>query len=222
MDTTKGNMYEFAVTWNPLGGECQHKCAYCSTNNLRKRFKHLDEKYSGKPMLYYPKLPKSDKLIFVCAQNDLFVPNVPSIYIESILQACSERMALIQTKNPKRVLDFLDYLSGNAIVCTTIETNRIYPQMGNTPSPQMRAYAMRDLSDEKVTTQVTIEPIMDFDLEELVLLVKMCNPVQVNIGADSKRNNLPEPRKEKVIRLISELEKFTVVHQKKNLKRLLK
>lgn len=37
---------------------------------------------------------------------------------------------------------------------------------------------------------------------------------------DSGRNNLPEPSKEKVLQLVAELEKFTVIHNKKNLGRL--
>ena len=55
-------------------------------------------------------------------------------------------------------------------------------------------------------------------------MIKTCNPIQVNIGADSshKRNKLPEPPKEKILELIEELEKFTSVVQKKNLRRLLK
>ena len=65
---------------------------------------------------------------------------------------------------------------------------------------------------------------MDFDLPEFIQLIWRCNPVQVNIGADSspKRNKLPEPPKEKILELIAELEKFTTVVQKKNLTRLLK
>jgi hypothetical protein len=38
--------------------------------------------------------------------------------------------------------------------------------------------------------------------------------------ADSGNNHLPEPPKEKVIELISELQKFTTIYQKKNLRRL--
>ena len=55
-------------------------------------------------------------------------------------------------------------------------------------------------------------------------MTKSCKPVQANIGADSspKRNNLPEPPKEKILELIAELETFTKVVKKKNLKRLLK
>ena len=53
-------------------------------------------------------------------------------------------------------------------------------------------------------------------------MIKYCNPKQVNIGADSGNNNLPEPSKEKVLALIDELQKFTTIHNKSNLKRLLK
>jgi hypothetical protein len=63
---------------------------------------------------------------------------------------------------------------------------------------------------------------MDFDLSRIVAMIKRCNPQQVNIGADTGHNNLPEPPKEKILELISALEEFTTVKQKTNLKRLLK
>jgi hypothetical protein len=47
-------------------------------------------------------------------------------------------------------------------------------------------------------------------------------PKQVNIGADSGNNHLPEPSKREILQLIDELQKFTVVAKKKNLARLLK
>jgi hypothetical protein len=105
-------------------------------------------------------------------------------------------------------------------LCTTIETNRIYPEMGKTPEPVMRAIQMNQFYNWP--TFVTIEPIMDFDLDEMVKLIKLCHPNQVNIGADSGNNNLPEPSKEKLLALIDELKKFTVIDQKRNLTRLLK
>ena len=70
--------------------------------------------------------------------------------------------------------------------------------------------------------QVTIEPIMDFDLDEMVSMIKFCGPLKVNIGADSKNNHLPEPSKEKLLALINELQKFTIIDRKSNLERLLK
>jgi hypothetical protein len=45
---------------------------------------------------------------------------------------------------------------------------------------------------------------------------------QVNIGADSSGKKLPEPSKEKLLQLIEEIQKYTVIHSKRNLSRLLK
>ena len=67
---------------------------------------------------------------------------------------------------------------------------------------------------------VTIEPIMDFDVGELTDQIRQCRPEWVNIGADSKGHNLPEPPAEKIRALIEELGKFTEVKLKANLKRL--
>jgi hypothetical protein len=63
---------------------------------------------------------------------------------------------------------------------------------------------------------------MDFDLYEMVYLIKHCRPAQVNIGADTGHNHLPEPPKEKVLELIAVLGEFTTVKQKTNLSRILK
>ena len=65
-----------------------------------------------------------------------------------------------------------------------------------------------------------IEPIMDFDLELLANWIEGVEPEFVNIGADSKGNNLPEPSWDKIQSLIKELEKFTKVNLKDNLERL--
>lgn len=74
---------------------------------------------------------------------------------------------------------------------------------------------------KKLNLLVTIEPLCDFDLNEFVEIIKKAQPVQVNIGADSKGCNLPEPSKEKILALIAELNKFTIIHKKSNLERLL-
>ena len=85
--------------------------------------------------------------------------------------------------------------------------------------PEMRADAMPCI--EGMKRYVTIEPIMDFDLNGLVTLVKFCRVKQVNIGADSKGHKLPEPDPGKIRELIEALDEFTVVDIKKNLIRLL-
>lgn len=221
---SNGNMYTWAKPWNPLGGKCSHDCLYCSTISLR-RYPVIDEKYSGEVRLYSDlfSLPKKSKTIFVVAQNDLFANNVPTQYIMRVIYECrknEQHIYFFQTKNPDRYLSFLPDFPKGSILCTTIETNRVYPQMGIVaPRTSERAEAMYKITGYE--KQVTIEPIFDFDLPELITLIKMCHPSKVNIGADSKSHHLPEPSKEKLLALIDELKKFTVIDQKRNLSRIL-
>lgn len=216
LNISKGNMYEFIThTWNVIKGQCYHDCSYC----YMKRWGKLN------PARFDEKELKTDlgvgNFIFVGSSCDMFAENIPNYWIAKILDYCDkfDNNYLFQTKNPKRLLNwYLDY----SVICTTIESDIFYPKfMVNSPTPHNRAKYMEILSDYVFKTYVTIEPIMDFNLQPLVDLIKKCNPEQVNIGADTGRNNLPEPSKEKILNLIDELSKFTVVHQKSNLKRLL-
>lgn len=51
----------------------------------------------------------------------------------------------------------------------------------------------------------------------MVELVRMCSPVQVNIGRNSRQDiTLPEPTRNEVRALITELRKFTRVVVKSN------
>jgi hypothetical protein len=62
---------------------------------------------------------------------------------------------------------------------------------------------------------------MDFDKNEFIDMIIRINPLQVNIGADSGRNDLPEPSMSKIEYLITALEENHIkVHKKKNLNRL--
>lgn len=150
----------------------------------------------------------------------MFAAEVSSEWIQRTIDHCMQfnNQYLFQTKNPGRVTEFK--LPKNTVICTTIESNRFYPEiMNNCPSPKERAEIMSSMNLDKY---VTIEPILDFDLDGLVELIRSCNPVQVNIGADSGNHKLPEPSREKVIKLIEVLNGFTTVKLKKNLKRIVK
>jgi hypothetical protein len=68
----------------------------------------------------------------------------------------------------------------------------------------------------------TIEPVMDFNLEFMLFMFKKIEPEQINIGADSGNNHLPEPPPEKIAALVEALRPFTRVHLKPNLERLYK
>ena len=97
--------------------------------------------------------------------------------------------------------------------------------MKDCPTPYKRMDCMNELWHEfgygRVKNYVTIEPIMDFDLDKMAHYIETCLPTQVNIGADSGNNNLPEPSKEKVQALIKRLEAFTTVKLKSNLNRII-
>jgi len=224
LNISKGNMYEFIThTWNTVKGACEHNCSYC----YMKRWGKL------KPARFDEKELKTDlgvkNFIFVGSSNDLFAENIPYEWIKKTLDYCSKfeiNQYFFQTKNPdriaqdKRIRNML-YRLKSPIITTTIETNRVIVDvMGNSPTPKNRADAMSYLA-QYFKTFVTIEPLMDFDVYDFVKMLQKCKPIQVNIGADSGNNKLPEPNKEKVDLLINELNLFTEIHNKKNLKRLL-
>ena len=181
---SRGNMYEWAKPWNPLGGKCMHECSYCSTNNW-KRFPVMMDKYSGEPRLYSDlfKLPKKPATIFVAAQNDLFANNISYQFIQRVLKECrknTQHRYFFQTKNPDRFIDFLPDFPKGSILCTTIETNRWYPEiMGHAPHPELRAFSMNRI--DSYEKHITIEPIMDFDLDEMVSMIKYSGPLKANI-----------------------------------------
>ena len=217
LTVSKGNMYSWVThTWNTIKGECPHGCTYCYMHRWGKQ----------KPVRFDESELKTDlgsgNFIFVGSSCDMFADDIPDIWLYKTLQHCLkfDNTYLFQSKNVINMVGSAVFMPRKRLICTTIETNRFYPDiMGNTPKPGKRADAL-SFSDN-IKKYVTIEPILDFDLAPLVDLIWMCKPEQVNIGADSGNNHLPEPPKEKILALIDELKKFTVIDQKRNLKRLL-
>ena len=214
----KGNMYEFVShTWSPVKGKCSHDCSYCYMKRWGKQPPlHIDEKDLMTNL-------GEDNFIFVCHTCDLFAEDVPADWILRILKklrAYSKNKYLLQSKNPKRFLDFCHcYLRINVLFGTTIETNRDIVE-SKAPSVAQRAHALNTLSGIGYSTMVTIEPIFDFDLDELLDLIVYADPEWVNIGADSKGHDLPEPSVEKIRSLIVHLGKYTNVKLKRNLRRI--
>lgn len=221
LNKSTGNMYDFIThTWNTIKGECPHGCSYCYMKRWGKQPPlHFDEKELKTDLGQW-------NFIFVGSSCDMFADDVPFYYVHKTLEHCKkypENEYFLQTKDPARLGAFYPLLNEYFSVCTALETNRTYPEiMNNSPSIIDRVLNFARIPTER--KYITIEPIMDFDLPEFVELIKICNPEQVKIGADSshKRNNLPEPPKDKILELIEALETFTKVVKKKNLQRLVK
>jgi DNA repair photolyase len=220
LNLSKGNMYEFVThTWNTIKGECPHGCSYCYMHRFGKQ----------NSVRFDTKELKTDlgegTFIFVGSSCDMWAGKIPAEWIEKTLELCRkhENKYLFQTKNPARFSEYSHKIPPDSRLCTTIETNRYIPDiMHDSPRPLDRAEWMGKLQEwnYRFNTYVTIEPIMDFDLGPMVELIKRCEPVQVNIGADSGSNHLPEPSRDKVLVLIEALSKFTTVAKKRNLERL--
>lgn len=223
LKSTKGNMYKFVkYTWNPIKGKCLHDCSYCYMKQMNPN--------ANPPRLAEYELTtdlESGSSIFIGSSTDMFADNIPSEWITRVLDYCYQKnndaekqnAFLLQSKNPKRLLEFINHpVMKRVVFCTTIETNRYYPGiMNNAPKIEERVEAMEEIARQGYSTMVTAEPLMQFDLDEMVSFIKRCNPKLVNIGRNSCRNIvLPEPTKEEVQQLVFELKEFTKVNIKEN------
>lgn len=229
MQNSHGNMYDFVThTANPIKGLCPHECSYCYMKDIFKRYGHdttlrLDP---NELKINYG----SGKFIFLGTSTDMFAQPVESAWIKQVLDHCAKYDCkyLLQTKNPARFLEFLNHPlmqdKNKVVLATTIETNRDVSTISLAPSIDERVKVMAQLSKQGYGVMLTMEPIMDFDHDAVINIMKRIMPFHVNIGANtSKSVRLPEPDKAKLQALIAELKTFVpVVKLKTNLDRLLK
>lgn len=221
LNKAKGNMYEWVThTWG-VGRGCTHQCEYCYVKQPRFRREQPAEFTLDQD---FPNLG-SGRTIFVGHMTDLFADGVPGDDIKSVLMHCAKyrNTYVVQTKNPERFIGFAETIAAiglDVIVGTTLETNRqdLLDRYSNAPLVRSRILGLAAWIGR---TFLTIEPIMAFDHEELVTLVRMAQPDWVNIGADSKGHGLPEPTRDQVLALATSLADHGIeVRNKFNLERL--
>jgi protein gp37 len=161
--------------------------------------------------------------IFVEHCNDLFASAVPDAMIHQVLHHCGEypkNTYLFHTKNPVRYGDYLTAMPPAFVLGATAETNRPTPTISLAPAPLDRLAAMGALTAKKL---VTVEPVLEFDVDPFVAALVAARPDHVIVGADSKLGTLREPSKADLIALIAGLRAAGIdVWQKPNLDRLLK
>lgn len=210
-------MYKNTKTWNVFKG-CEYNCIYCKNSFQRqaKRQKHncLDC-YNYKPH-FHPerlnKIPKAD-LVFACGNGDIsFAHRIELAKIFTVIQFHPKQTFLLQTKNPMCLVAWR--IPSNCIIGTTIETNRDTKNISKAPTVELRYKVMTDFIQGRKA--VTIEPILDFDLDILKKWIYNINPEIVWVGYANHTNGLKldEPSLEKTKKLIKELEKFTDVRLK--------
>jgi len=212
LNKQKGNMYPWVThTWNVIKGKCFHDCEYCYMKRFPQKKIRFDEKEMKTDL-------GSGNTIFVGSSCDMFAEGLPGYWIIRILNhtiSYPDNTYLFQSKNPQRFFDHI--MPRNVILATTIETNRDY-KVSKAPSVIIRGHAMQKVRTKKM---ISIEPILDFDVDIFLGMLSIIQPDFVSIGADSKGHGLPEPDKEKLEEFITKLKKFTEVKTKNNLERLL-
>ena len=216
INKSKGNMYPWVThTWNAIKGKCPHDCLYCFMKRYPQPELHFDEKELKTDL-------GQGNFIFVGSSCDMWAEEVSMEWQDKVIRHCCNynNTYLFQTKNPaSHRFSFVPALPDKTILGITLESNRAYPDIGKAPLPLARVVAFASLNYPKM---VSIEPVLDFDVDLLVAEIKIIKPEFVSIGADSQRHHLPEPSGDKIRALIDGLRGISTVKQKDNLKRLLK
>lgn len=204
---------------NPFWG-CLFNCTYCypSFRRQAKRQKkrcprcadyvphaHLERLRRGPPKT------GEGEFVFLCDMGD--VSFAPPEVMMAIIGYCYNWFGttfLLQSKNPRCFHRYR--FPKNVILGTTIETNRdeLAKTISKAPPPSRRYKNMIKLNHPRKL--VTIEPILDFNLETSVSWIKKIDPEVVYVGYDShwKNNRLPEPPLEKTLKLIDLLRLYNV------------
>ena len=195
-------------TWNVFVG-CKHGCIYCNARTLaHTRLKHNLRYKDGfeKPHLAPELLDqgfKPGEFIFVAYMGDIaFATRYEFWQILQRIQRFPSTDFLLITKNPGYFLKWTEPLPSNVILGTTLETNRSN-KLSKAPPPLRRwmdIITARHIHHSRLF--LSIEPVMDFDLREMMRWIGVLKPSIIEIGADNYHHNLPEPPWEKVEELL--------------------
>jgi DNA repair photolyase len=190
----------------------------------------IGTKYSGEPRLIESELKTnlgSDNFIFVQNMSDLFANSIPTSIIRKIVGYCMlyNNKYLFHTKNPEGYRCYTNLLDKDMVVLgVTIETNRdeMYNDaISHAPKFSERYLDFLDIDLRGYTKMLSIEPIMDCDVDVMLEWARDIKPAFVSIGADSKNRGVREPDGVKIKELINKLKSFTEVKIKDNLLRLI-
>lgn len=233
----KGQMYTWVTHMHAhLKGACSHRCCYCYApkGDQRRQATYSGPVYLDEAELSVNYKGEKKRVIFIDHMNDLWAEAVPAHAISLVLRHCAtclDNVYVFQTKNPERYLEFMQELvvlnrwtNGGVMLGATVETNReLPPEISLAPPPINRLVTLTNLTlGTTFAPFITIEPVLDFDVDDFLKWLIRIRPQFVNIGADSKDCHLPEPPPFKVQALIKGLwEAGIEIREKHNLDRLL-
>jgi hypothetical protein len=202
-------------SWNPFVG-CKFDCEYCKDSYKKLlrwngRLLHCPKCITYEPHTHPERLDRlpSDRVIFVLSNGDISFCD--PAFLDQVIDVMrkdrrSNRVFLLQSKDPACFTDLLGGLPQNVVLMTTVETNRDsqYSWVSKAPLPSQRFQDFLKLDWDRKA--LVMEPILDFDLNVILDWAKKLNPEAVFIGFESKRKcKLTEPSDFKVLNLHKEL-----------------
>ncbi len=231
MNQKQSNMYADAKTWSPFKG-CEFDCTYCepSFQKQAKRQKHrCGDCYRYVPHYHEERLDKipSAPIVFVCGNADISFCDLE--FTHRIIKRIKDhngrsphKIYYFQSKRPEYFEPLLPLFSPNVILVTTLETNRDqgYEKISKAPPPSVRYEQFQALDYPRKV--VTIEPVLDFDVEEFSQWICGLKPEYVWLGFNSRPKSveLPEPSLEKVADFMQVLTREGIPVQGKKLRGL--
>lgn len=194
--------------WNVYVG-CGHECSYCFAKKVaRSILKHTPHFRDGfKPHLVEKELTRSFKSQeFVCISWLGDISFATTEELERILERARQfpqTEFLLLTKDPARLLAKCPPLPENFVVGASIESNRDY-SLSKAPQPIDR---LKGLSRAN-RRSLSLEPVLDFDLDILVNWVESLHPEYVVVGPPYRHTHLSPPSPEKLSELLFSLKGF--------------
>lgn len=222
----KNNMYDEAQSWNPFKG-CKFDCVYCRCSfqlQAKRQRQNCSLCAEYEPHFHPERLARipSARIIFVCGNSDLSFATAD--VFEQVIQAIKDKGRpgqefYFQSKQPECFEPYIKEFPENAILLTTLETNRDggYEQISKAPPPSIRYEQFRSLDFPRKV--LTLEPMLKFDHDILVEMAREIEPEYVWLGVNSKRRfkalqTLPEPTTDEFYRLYSTLKRLVDVKLK--------
>lgn len=216
------NMYKLSIEqWSPFAG-CEHDCTYCKSS-FQRQLKRWAKKNCPKCYEFTPhehsnrldqSLPRTNymQFIFTCSSGDIAFCSTE--YLERIItriRSEPDRTFLVQSKDPSTFNRVI--FPRNVILGTTLETDKDEQCEGISKAPKPSQRNKDFFQVNNPLKMITIEPVIDFDLDVMTDGVQKINPFMVWLGYDSGKNKLPEPKLAKVKSLYWELTKkgFVVI-----------
>lgn len=231
-----GKMYPETKTWNPFLG-CLYDCVYCDPS-----FKRVLRWIGGRigcqdcrdyrphehpERLRTARIP-SARIVFVFGQGDMSFCD-PG-YVRKTFGVIRRHKPRVrkdyywQSKNPACLEQYLGEYPRGSILVTTLETNRDegYGLISRAPVPSVRFRDFLELDYPRKV--VTIEPVIDFDLDEFLRWMLELRDqgslqyVWYGYNSNPDKVQLPEPSVEKPQRFVDLLKAAGVEVRGKSLR----